>query len=119
MTAVLTPRKFEVGSWPLRVLRLAREYETTIGADVETSANETVERAVEAERLLDSVKQPPPRVERILVDRLSRIQRNERSINRDMKFLKAVYKSMSKPLADALVGAVLTAVATELPLFFT
>lgn len=119
VAAVLTPRAFEVESWPLRGLRLVPWYETARKVDIESSANETVKRVVEAERLLDSVKQPPARPERTLVDRLCRIQRNERSINRDMVFLRTVYRAMSTSLADALAGGVMTALATELPPFFT
>ncbi len=119
VAAVLTPREFEIESWPIRGLRLIPWYETAGEVDTEGPANETVERVVEAERLLNSTKQPPIHAERTLVDRLCRIRRNERSINRDMAFLRTVYRAMSTSLADALAGGVVTALAIELPPLFT
>ena len=119
VAAVLTPQKFNVGAFSLRVFRSVPWYKSVAGVDIAASANETVERVTEAERFLHSIEQPPGHRERVLVDRLCRIQRNEKSINRDMRFLKNVYKILSASLSDALIGSVLAVGAAQLAPLFT
>lgn len=119
VAAVLTPQKFGAEFLPLRVLRLVPWYTRVAEVDIAASANETVERVIEAERLLSSMEEPPDRRERVLVDRLCRIQRNERSIDRDMRFLESTYKILSESLPDALIGGVLVVASTELAPLFT
>lgn len=117
VVAVLSPERFENNSFVLTLVGNFRWYAAAVQSERlrrrrVSESKETVERVVEADTLIGSLEDPSRKQDRILTDRLCRIQRNEKSINRNMDRLTSVYRITSVSLADSLAGGFLLVIAS-------